>query len=378
MCGHVGIAGKLELKDERTMKRLLLFDYFRGPDSTGLAAIRTNGDAKIAKVASHPLDLFDMKRFTEALNGYQSRAFIGHNRLATKGGVTSVNAHPYHYDHIVGAHNGTLDAASWRELDEANGEKSEVDSQAIFMHIAKFGIEATVPKLQGAWALVWFDQNAGTLNFLRNNQRPFWYAYGKDFNRVFWSSEWRIMDDAILGGSPTKSEEQELFVDDKQFKYFQTKENWLYRFDLAKLVAGGTERPKPRVIELKGKEPVAAVSYTGVGGNFPQRNGPSTWTPSNSGSHSQTNGTATGGRKSVKDSIHLHGSTNNPLGGYLTQKQFEEIARYGCSWCSADVDFGETGIVVLEREKMVLCPSCGSTDKNQSRIYAEDFDNVAA
>jgi hypothetical protein len=41
MCGHVGVAGDLALKDEALMKRLLIFDYLRGPDSTGLAAIET-------------------------------------------------------------------------------------------------------------------------------------------------------------------------------------------------------------------------------------------------------------------------------------------------------------------------------------------------
>src|SRR3546814_15939897 len=43
MCGHVGIAGKMELKDEALMRRLLVFDYFRGPDSTGFAALRKDG-----------------------------------------------------------------------------------------------------------------------------------------------------------------------------------------------------------------------------------------------------------------------------------------------------------------------------------------------
>ncbi len=383
MCGHVGVAGKLEHKDEHLMKRLLLFDYFRGPDSTGLAAIRSNGDAKIAKIASHPLDLFDTKKFADALNGYQSRAFIGHNRLATKGGVSTVNAHPYHYDHIVGAHNGTLDVSSWKALEEALDEKTDVDSQAVFMHIAKFGVEATLPLMQGAWALVWFDQAEGTLNFLRNGQRPFWYAYSEDFSHVFWASEWRTLDDAIFGTQANNVTQHKLHKDEGGFRYYQTQENWLYRFDLSKMVVAGAERPKPRVIELKGKEPTPVQTNAAVGsGNFP-RPQTQTWTPpttlGNSGSSTNQSGAAnTASHKSVKDVIHLHGNTKRPLGGYLSEEQFKEMAKYGCSWCQADVEFEEVGVLVMERDNIVLCPSCAPTDTNQSTIYASDFEAVSA
>src|SRR3546814_15519590 len=88
------------------MRRLLVFDYFSGPDSTGFAALRKDGTHRLAKIASNPLNLFDMKRFSEANNGYQSLAFVGHNRFATKGKVNDLNAHPFHYGNIVGAHNG--------------------------------------------------------------------------------------------------------------------------------------------------------------------------------------------------------------------------------------------------------------------------------
>ena len=68
MCGLVGIAGDLSYKDEKFMKRLLVLDYFRGTDSTGLAAIRKGGEAVISKAAVNPLDLFDMSSFEKALN----------------------------------------------------------------------------------------------------------------------------------------------------------------------------------------------------------------------------------------------------------------------------------------------------------------------
>jgi glucosamine 6-phosphate synthetase-like amidotransferase/phosphosugar isomerase protein len=63
MCGLVGIAGQMTAKDDAVIKRLLMYDYFRGPDSTGMAAIRGNGDVYLAKLASDPVTLFDTGKF---------------------------------------------------------------------------------------------------------------------------------------------------------------------------------------------------------------------------------------------------------------------------------------------------------------------------
>src|SRR3546814_8848521 len=81
-------------------------------------------------------------RFSEANNVYQSLAFVGHNRFATKGKVNDLNAHPFHYGNIVGAHNGTLEKSSWDALDKKLGEDTDVDSQAIITSIATFGIRS--------------------------------------------------------------------------------------------------------------------------------------------------------------------------------------------------------------------------------------------
>jgi len=356
MCGHVGVAGKLEHKDEATVKRLLLFDYFRGPDSTGLAAV--SGDAKTAKVvkmASHPIDLFDSKKFVDALSGWNSSVFLGHNRLATKGVVNGINAHPYHYGDIIGAHNGTLTQGSWDALNALNGEKSDVDSQAIFMAIDKYGIEEVVPLLQGAWALVWFDMAAKTLNFIKNKERPLWYAYDKEFKRVFWSSEWQAMEAAISMSSVG----YELYHNDDGHRFFSFKDDWLYTFEIEKLREGSENRPKPRVSELKGKAATPVVhtfqgSYTAP---F-QR---------------QTSGTTTygsrGGTGSEKklNVVNLVGSPDDPFSGAVDQKRMNELAKYGCSWCSTDIDFSEAGVTLYDAQDTVLCPQCSGHDHN--RVY---------
>lgn len=343
-----------------------MYDYFRGPDSTGLASIRAEGVVKIAKIASHPLDLFDSKKFVDALSGFHSKALIGHNRLATKGVVNAVNAHPYQFGHIVGAHNGTLDHSSWSALEKAIDEKFDVDSQAIFAAIAKIGIEETVKLLQGAWALVWYDLNENTLNFLRNKERPFWYSYSKEFDRVIWASEWPIID-ASLKLSPQTFELYE--QENTGYKYWATKENWLYKYDLDALKKGSEERPKPRVKELKGKEPTV-VAAAGKVDPFKRTGSMTTY----HGTYGAT--TRLTGSSQNKEVIHLHGNKTNPLGGYITREKFKEIAKYGCSYCSKDVEYGEVGITVIESQDKVLCPDCSVVEGDQSRIYVTDLNKV--
>lgn len=373
-CGLVGIAGKLEYKDEAMMKRLLVFDYFRGPDSTGLASIRNNGDVKIAKGAVGPLDLFDTKKFQETNSGHSSIAFIGHNRLATKGGVNNINAHPFQYGHIVGAHNGTLDQSSWTALEDAIGEKHSVDSMAVIHAIEKLGIEETVKLLQGAWALTWYDLEAKTINLLRNDQRPLWMAYSKKFDRLFWASEHKILDLAL--STAIKSQEYEMYVEvDTNYQYWAVPVDKWYSFDIEGLRSGGDDLPKPKVKPLKGKEPAPAVSYTCGTSNFPKRPPIRTSTPTSTQTPS-FRGTAGTTNQPKRDCLNIEGSDTAPFGGYLTREQFDTLAKYGCSWCAATVEFDEPGVTVYESQGAVLCPSCSVAD-GTTRLYVPDLDRIA-
>ena len=382
MCGHVGIAGKLEYKDEALFRKLLIFDYLRGPDSTGAASIRKNGKVEISKLASHPIDLFDTKRYGTAITASMSVALIGHNRLATKGIVNNTNAHPYQYDHIVGAHNGTLSASSWKALEEILGEPTNVDSQAIFACIAKIGIDETVKHLQGAWALVWADMEEGTLNFLRNDQRPLWYANSEDFKRVFYASEWEHILAATSGGTATTS--FPLHRDDQGNRFFQFLSNHLYQYKFDDLIAGYTSKPAAMGRELKGKE--VAVS---VAGNFhgttqsSHKSGGSTGQTTMTGHRGQTR-TSNGTSKSTGDILtlptkkvdfskqkvyELPGTPVHPMGGYFDKAEFERLAKYGCSWCTATVEYGEKGVTVYEATDTVLCPDCSGNGHDSNRIY---------
>lgn len=376
MCGLVGIAGDLAYKDEATIKRLLLFDFFRGPDSTGFAAIRNNGDAKIAKIAADPITFFDSRRFADALNGSQSKVFIGHNRSATRGAVNTLNAHPFQYDHIIGAHNGTLDSMSTLDLEESVGEKFSCDSMAVFASIAKNGIDDTVKMMRtgrdyqtGAWSLVWYDQNEGSLNFLRNKHRPMWYSYDKEFKRIFWASEWPMIEGAVR----LSTHGYDLYTEEGTgHRFWSTESDMHYKFDVDELKKGGKEQPKPEMKELKGKEPATAA---GVEYDPFSRRERTTATES----HGTTGRSTIRQRAKIvkpdKQEVILLGSGDDPFAGLITEEKFADLAKYGCSFCQSDIEWGDKGITIFERDDILLCADCSKGDSNACRVHVPNIDD---
>ncbi len=397
MCGHVGIAGDLKYKDEALIKRLLLFDFLRGEDGTGLAAVRTNGkDVKLSKVGSHPLELFDKISFKDACNGFQSTAFIGHNRAATRGLKNTANSHPYQYGRITGAHNGTLETDCVKELENLLEEKFDVDSMAIFAAIEKFGIDETIPLLQGAWSLVWHDADDKTLNFLRNDKRPMWRGWSKDCKTMFWASEWKMIDCAVsvVGHNTSNSPVTELWAHpEKGFRFTQTHEDTLYTFKIDELKSNKDEPIDGRVKELKGKEPTPVVSHY-HGGHDPFNRG---ITIAGSGSHctipiNQPQRTSTTQSKTSSRSIlgpikeakekpltsvvvHLPDSQTDPYGQFITPTEFGELAKDGCSWCSTSLEWGDEGVTVFKRDDIILCAECsGGKTNTGTRFHLESLD----
>jgi len=364
MCGLVGVAGDLSYRDEAMMRRLLLLDYFRGVDSTGFAAVRRDNNFHIAKVASHPIDLYDMGKFKSALNGNLSKVFIGHNRAATRGEVNTFNAHPFEFDNIVGAHNGTLEYQAVNRLEDALGEKFPVDSMALLAGIAKLGLEETIGMINGAWALTWFDRERNTLNFLRNDQRPLWYSYEENFQRVFWASEWEMMDNAMLNTPGAKN-----YRNDKGFRFFQCEPDIHYEFDLAAFMKVGEKQvPKPKAQKIEARERpksnYQSPTYSRYNGAeydpFHRKNGSTDQQTSRST-------TTTSPLSLVNDNmVHIPAFMEQPYGKILTRERFDAIAKYGCGWCGCDVSFGDLGVTVIERDESVLCRDCSTTRRDDS------------
>ena len=397
MCGLVGTAGHLAFKDEFTMKRLLLADYFRGPDSTGLAAVRTNGSVEIAKIDSNPINLFDMAKFKAVLNGNGSRVFMGHNRAATRGGVCTANAHPFQIDHITLAHNGTLDFKSITALEDAIGEKYSVDSELLCAAVAKLGIKETIElcyegktKDTGAWALSWYDQNEGTLNFLRNKWRSLFMAWEKNFHRLFWASEWWMIREALEGSNAGYEIHTQPSKDkNKTIGYFSFEDDIHYKFDIAELADGSDKkkRPKPVTKKISGRQHETKDSsdenFTNtMGFQFPNQRG--FGTPTGNATKTKSTTTTLRGSESAKRLIQLIGDDHHPYANIIDEDKFLPLAHAcgGCAWCEAPVSYGDPGVTIYERDGRLLCKTCSGYREEvthpPSRIYLRsgEFDAI--
>lgn len=212
MCGIIGCAGDLNVTHEKAMRTMLILDAVRGEDSTGIAVIgKAMGNVKIAKQVGDPFQLFDHKSFDKAFTGVQ-KAIIGHNRYATTGSINRQNAHPFENASVVGVHNGTL-KSKWRLAD---AKDYVVDSENIYHHIDKYGLKDALQFMEGAWALVWWDKENGSINFLRNKERPLYMAWSKDVKVLYWASEpWMLY--ASLGRH--NLDHQDIFQLDEDIHY---------------------------------------------------------------------------------------------------------------------------------------------------------------
>ena len=202
MCGHVGVASKHVISAasplNKALKELLYLDAIRGWDATGALSVM-HGKEKITKVIkkAEPAADFLKRETTDKFLARHSKLFIGHNRAANVGAVNDRNSHPFVHSHITMAHNGTLwehDSLPRKSFTRA----FDVDSEAI-CHALSVTADTNVvlEQLLGAFALVWYDQRLDTLNFARNDERPFHYAVNTLGTELLWASDKHMLEMTI-------------------------------------------------------------------------------------------------------------------------------------------------------------------------------------
>jgi len=190
MCGLVGVINREKYKftSDKLIKyfnQALFTDTLRGRHGTGVSAVGPKGGITSYKKAMTAPDFLDL-RFAQGIISNETNVFLsGHNRWATQGAHTDENSHPFKHKHITMFHNGTLD----NHTDLPDGSNFDVDSDAIAHSLSKIGAVKTLESLEGAYALVWYDEDKECINFARNDERPLWFGYVENSSSAIYASE---------------------------------------------------------------------------------------------------------------------------------------------------------------------------------------------
>jgi hypothetical protein len=181
-------------QDVKVLQQLMYVDSLRGHHSTGLFWLDMNGKSDHYKKALDGPDFLQLAIVDKVFaSGTTNMLMMGHNRWATRGGISSETAHPFQCGNITLCHNGTLDT----QVGLPDHTKFSVDSENIAHAFDKLGAEAVIPILEGAFALTWWDEGLSTFNMVKNEDRPLCIATSNKRNVTYYASE-RKMLDAIL------------------------------------------------------------------------------------------------------------------------------------------------------------------------------------
>jgi predicted glutamine amidotransferase len=150
--------------------------------------------------------------------------WIGHVRHATHGPETvMVNNHPIIHGDWVGVHNGIV--YNYREILKKTGrqhKKAEVDSEAIFAAIDKYGLDDGLKQLDALAAFVTFDRkDPETVYFgTTNPANPLIIAQSKG-GAWYFASELHILEflDMEWAEQPFILKDSELFILNKGLEY---------------------------------------------------------------------------------------------------------------------------------------------------------------
>lgn len=212
--------------DVEVFEQGLLVSQLRGDHSTGVGKVMRNGkESSFMKRACDPYEFLTntkgIQGFLHELNG--CKVLLGHNRWATYGDVNNSHAHPFSFgkpgEEIMLAHNGGITNHSVL----SGGKNFQVDSEALAYAVHLYGIENTLQRAYGSWALTFYDAKDRSFNLIRNEDRPLWIAKESTDQKWYYASE-RMMLEWILWRNKIKIDPPELI-----------KKDVLYKFDIKKV-----------------------------------------------------------------------------------------------------------------------------------------------
>ncbi|WP_296420166.1 glutamine--fructose-6-phosphate transaminase (isomerizing) [Pseudooctadecabacter sp.] len=184
MCGIVGVLGKNQVAPllVEALKRL----EYRGYDSAGIATVN-DGALDRRRAVGKLVNLQDLL-VHDPLAG---KSGIGHTRWATHGEPNVKNAHPHQTARVAVVHNGIIE--NFRELREELAEKgigyeTDTDTETVALLTQSFlndgmtprdAAEATIAKLDGAYALCFLFEGEGDLMIAARKGSPLAVGHGE-------------------------------------------------------------------------------------------------------------------------------------------------------------------------------------------------------
>lgn len=360
-------------KHRDALAAMLYLDTWRGRDSTGVAAIRHNADTDILKSTVPGYEFVEGPKLEQHLK-LNDFLWIGHNRAGTIGKNIKTNAHPFSIDDedgcclIVGAHNGTLK----NKHVLTDHVQFGTDSEALFNEIALNGIEDTIAKVEGAWALTYYDHIEEELRFIRNKERPLFYAFEEGRKTLFWASEmWmlkvatsragiKLLDDKIHSfaedtlykfPAPLKMNEELTFTRQgglvgKTSAFFQGRRDWKSWGSSQQETGGGhgqralTETKKETPPANQSRKPPLSLPNNGIAVSSSTQS--STQTNASGEKQTKPKGSSSNTRSKGKqpDDKVVSINTAKTFKGYggepLTRAELQDQLSNGCSWCELE------------------------------------------
>lgn len=186
MCGIYGYKGKVIEKKKKLvtklMKRLAIETEVRGIHSTGYFAVNDEyvyTEKDTCKASEFVKDSFIKKRIVDD----NCSIFIGHNRNASIGKISRVNAHPFSSDNYTMVHNGTVKENDLllEKYKVKSKLKGTTDSETILKILDKTKNLKKVLTEISCYSLVIYDHEKDKLFFARDHMRPLYVA---DFRKM--------------------------------------------------------------------------------------------------------------------------------------------------------------------------------------------------
>lgn len=339
MCGLVGVLSTelntFQHSYGKFFKQALFADTLRGADSTGIFVMDTKKMVQpdLYKKALAAPDFLQLKKVEDLLkDSHDWNVMIGHNRAATKGGIHHHTAHPFQIGDITLVHNGTVH--NHRML--PNGHKFDVDSEAICDAINDIGIEEVVKKIDGAFTFIWHDRRNGSMNFIRNEERPLAFGKVKDKNTILMASEagmlrWLAIRNGLSLESIAEPKPGELFV----FWPYKDNKDWTSKYDRKTLEL----RPKNVYQGYSG-----GVNYgNGYSSNHTNHGGGKGGKKSSTGNHTSSGGQSNSKKSTQVRTTSKHGHPDAILSSLQVVKG-EEVCLINTRWIAypgSKNNFGE-------------------------------------